>query len=130
MYQQRLGARAEYRQQESQRVKDSASLANTFAKLKSLTVGLSFYDPEGANKTSEVKYTVNLNGAKSVFRFNCPNDECVRGDFDLSDELATAVAAHRTMISGKKVCQGWRSKTVIDTVHCHNILCYTLNLAY
>jgi hypothetical protein len=130
MYQQRHGARAEYRQQESQRVKDSASLANTFRKLKSLTVGLAYYDPEGVNKTSEVKYTVNLNGAKSVFRFNCPNNECVRGDFDLTEQLADAVRAGRTTVSGEMVCQGWRSRTTIDTVHCHNVLRYKLTLTY
>ena len=130
MYQQRLGARAEYRQAESQRVKDSASLANTFAKLKSLTVGLAHYDPEGVNKTSEVKYTVNLNGAKSVFRFNCPNTECVRGDFDLTEPLADAVKARKTSVTGEMICQGWRSRTTIDTVHCHNVLRYKLTLSY
>src|ERR1043166_26337 len=96
MYQQRLGARAEYRQQEGQRVKDSATLADTFQKLKSLTVEFAYYDPEGVTKSSQIKYTVNLRNAKSVFRFNCPNTECVQGDFDLTDELADAVAAHRT----------------------------------
>jgi hypothetical protein len=27
-------------------------------------------------------------------------------------------------------CQGWQSKTTIDTVPCHNILRYTLSLGY
>jgi hypothetical protein len=130
MYHQKFSARAQYRQQEGQRVKESAPLSDTFRKLKSLKLKLAYYDPDGSTPTKQITYEVNLNGAKSVFRFNCPNDECVRGDFDLSDELATAVAAHRTILSGKKVCQGWRSKTVIDSVHCHNVLCYTLTLAY
>ena len=130
MYQQRLGARAEYRQQEGQRVKDAATLTDTFKKLKSLTVDLAYYDPEGVTKSSQIKYQVNLDNVKSVFRFNCPNNECIRGDFDLSDELADAVAARRTTVSGEMVCQGWRSKTTIDTVHCHNILRYKLSLTY
>jgi hypothetical protein len=130
MYQQRLGARAEYRQQEGQRVKDSVSISNKFQQLKSLTVDLAYYDPEGVTKSSEVKYTVNLNGAKSVFRFSCPNNECVRGDFDLSDELADAVAERRTTVRGEMTCRGWRSKTTIDTVHCDNILRYKLSLGY
>lgn len=130
MYRQRLGARSEYRQQEGQRVKDSASLSDTFRKLKSLTVELAYYDPEGVNRTSQIKYEVNLEGAKSVFRFNCPNDECIRGDFDLSQELAKAVAGRRKTIIGEMVCQGWRSKTTINTVRCHNILRYKLSLGY
>ncbi len=130
MYQQRIGARSEYRQQEGQRVKDSATLSDTFKKLKSLTVNLEYYDPEDVTRSSQIKYEVNLDGAKSVFRFSCPNNECIRGDFDLSEELAKAVAEHRTKVSGKMVCQGWRSKTTIDTVHCHNILRYKLSLRY
>jgi len=130
MYQQRLGARAEYRQQENRRVKDAATLTDTFKKLKSLTVNLAYYDPEGVTKSSQIKYEVNLDNVKSVFRFNCPNNECIRGDFDLSDELADAVAEHRKSVSGEMACQGWRSKTTIDTVRCHNVLRYKLTLTY
>jgi len=130
MFQQRLGAQAEYREQQSQRVKNSATLASRFAQLKSLTVDLAYHDPSGLNKGSELKYEVNLVGAKSVFRFNCPNNECVRGDFDLSDELADAIAARQTSVSGEKTCEGWRSKTAIDTIHCHNVLRYKLTLKY
>jgi hypothetical protein len=130
MYQQRLGARAEHREHESQRVKDSATLAARFGQLKSLTVDLKYYDPSRVNKCSEVKYEVNLDGAKSVFRFNCPNSECVGGDFDLSDELAEAIAARRTGVSGEKTCEGWRSKTTIETVHCHQVLRYKFTLKY
>ena len=130
MYQQRLGARAEYRQQEGQRVKDSATLTDTFKKLKSLTVDLAYYDPEGVTKSSQIRYEVNLDNVKSVFRFNCPNNECIRGDFDLSEALAKAVAEHRKTASGEMVCQGWRSRTTIDTVRCHNVLRYKLSLGY
>lgn len=130
MYHQRIGARAEYRQQEGQRIKDSATLANKFHNLKSLTVDLTYYNPEGVTKSSQIKYVVNLDNAKSVFRFHCLNSECVGGDFDLSEELANAVAARRTNTTGEMCCQGWRSKTTIDTHHCHNILRYKLSLAY
>jgi len=130
MYRQRLGARSEYREQEGQRVKDSLSLADRFRQLKSLTVELNYLDAEGLTRNSQIKYSVNLANAKSVFRFSCPNHECIRGDFDLTDRLASAVAAKRTTVTGEMLCEGWRSKTTIDTVHCHNILRYTLTLAY
>ena len=130
MHQQRFGARAEYRQQEDQRVRESASLAEKFKKLKSLTVDLAYHNADGVGKSSQVKYTVNIANARSVFRFTCPNGECVRGDFDLTDKLADSVAAKRTSLVGEMVCQGWRSRTTIDTVRCHNVLHYKLTLGY
>ena len=130
MYHQRTGARAEYRLQEGLRIKDSVSLADKFRQLKSLTVDLMYYDPEGISKTSEIKYSVNLANAKSVFCFNCPNSECVRGDFDLSEALATAITERQTNATGEMACQGWRSKTTIETLRCRNILRYKLSLAY
>ena len=130
MQNQRLSPRAEYRQQENQRVNDSANLAEKFHDLKSLTVDLAHFAPVNLAKTSEIKYSVNLAHAKAVFRFNCTNDECVGGDFDLSAALAEAVAAHRTTASGEVICQGWRSKTSIDRTPCNNILRYRLSLGY
>lgn len=126
----RTSPRNEYLLQEKQRTLESPSLAQTFNKLKSLTVDLSFYDPEGNIRNSQIKYTVNLEHAKTVFRFACQNHECVRGDFDLSAVLADAVAAHRTSESGEMCCEGWRSRATIDTVPCRNILRYKLTLGY
>jgi len=111
-------------------VKSSPSLADKFQKLKSLVVNLKYYDSKGVAQNGQFTYTVNLDGAKSVFRFRCPNDECIRGDFDLTKELASAVAKRRTSVTGELSCQGWQNKTTIDTVHCHNILRYELKLAY
>jgi hypothetical protein len=130
MFRQRLGARSEYRAQEGRRVKDSCSLADKFRQLKSLTVQLSYHEAETDTRISQLKYMVNLKNAKSVFRFSCPNQECIRGDFDLTEELANAVAKHRTLVTGEMLCEGWRSKTTIDMVRCHNILRYKLTLAY
>src|SRR5437667_4575913 len=93
MHHQKVGARAEYRQLQGQRLRDSGSLADKFPQLKSLTVDLTYYDPEGVTRNSQIKYTVNLANAKSLFRFDCQNDQCVSGDFDLSDELTSAVTA-------------------------------------
>jgi hypothetical protein len=128
--QQRLGPRAEYQQQEGLRVRNSASLAATFQELKSLTVDFAFFDAEGTAKSNPIKYDVNLTGAKSVFRLNCPNDECVRGDFDLTTKLAEAIAQRRTNVTGELACQGWRSRTTLDTVRCENRLRYKLSLQY
>jgi len=127
---QKFGPRADYRQQESQRIKQSASLSEKFQELRSLTVELAYFTPGGVTRNSQIKYTVNPAHAKSVFRFDCLNGECIRGDFDLSEALARAVATRQATASGEICCQGWLSKTTIDRVHCHNILRYKLRLEY
>jgi hypothetical protein len=109
---------------------ESVPLAVAFPKLKSLAVELESCDAAGGSKGSHIKYAVNIANAKSMFRFNCTNNECVRGDFDLSAVLAKAVAAKKKLVSGELICQGWRSKATIDTVRCHNVLRYKLTLGY
>ena len=126
----KLTPRADYRQQESQRTKESASLTQKFRQLKSLTVELDYCSPEGVSRNSHIKYTVNPDHAKSVFRFDCLNDECVRGDFDLSEALAQAIAARRTTVTGEMRCDGWLNKNTIGTVHCNTILRYKFILGY
>jgi hypothetical protein len=128
--QRKLSPRAEYLQQEHQRVQDSASLLDRFQELKALSVEIAFFDHQGLIRRGEMKYSVNLAHAKSRFRFSCPNGECVGGDFDLSIELAKAVAARQISAAGEMVCQGWRSRTMIDKLSCHNILRYKLSIGY
>ena len=130
MYRLREGPRFDYREQEGQRVKESPRLSDRFPQLKSLILDLGYFNAAGVSKNSQIKFQPNLENAKSVFRIDCPNAGCIGGDFDLSDELAKAVMEHRTNVSAEMSCQGWQSKTTIDTVHCHNILRYTLKLAY
>jgi hypothetical protein len=130
MYRLKAGPRFEYREQESQRVKESPTLADKFQQLKSLTVDLGYYSADGLAKNSQVKFVPNLDMAHSVFRFDCPNNGCIGGDFDLTEELAQAVAGHQTSATGEVTCQGWQSKTTINTVHCHNILRFKLSLGY
>jgi hypothetical protein len=130
MYQPHEGPRFEYREQESRRVKDSPTLSNKFPDLKFLALDLGYYNSQGTSKNSQIKFTPNLQKARSVLRVDCPNNGCIRGDFDLTEELVSAVAQHRAAVTGEMCCQGWQSKTTIDTVPCHNILRYTLHLEY
>jgi hypothetical protein len=124
------GPRFEYREQENQRVKDSPTLSARFPELTSLVVDLGYYGPNGTNRNSQIKFTPNLHNAHAVFRIDCPNNGCIGGDFDLTDELAKAVAEHRTSVTGELTCEGWQSKATIGTAACHNMLRYTLNLRY
>ena len=130
MSRQKFTPRADYRQQESQRTKESISLAEKFPELKSLTVEFAHFSPEGVTQNRQIKYTVNPAHAKTVFRFDCINTECIRGDFDLSEVLARAVVARQAAATGEMCCQGWLSKTTIDEIHCRHILRYKLSLEY
>ena len=127
---QKFSPRADYRKQESQRAKESVSLAEKFQELKALTVELAYFNPEGVTRNREIKYTVNPEHARSVFRFDCLNEECVRGDFDLSEAVAQAVASRQTTATAEISCRGWLSKTTIDQIHCRNILRYKLSIEY
>ncbi len=130
MHHHKFTPRADYRQQEGQRTNESVSLSEKFRELKSLTVEFGYFSPEGVTRNRQIKYTVNPEHAKSVFRLDCHNSECVRGDYDLSEALAQAVAARKATVTGEMCCQGWLSKATIDSIHCHNILRYKLSLAY
>jgi hypothetical protein len=124
------GARGKYLLEERERIKLAASLEQTFPGLKSLSALLSYFGPFGRSPQSEVKCTFNLAHAKAVFRFACPNNECVGGNFDLSAALAQAVTESRTSVTGELRCQGWQSKATIDQVRCDHILRYKLMLDF
>jgi hypothetical protein len=125
-----MGARGKYLLEERERIKLSASLAETFPELKSLSALLSYFAPFGRTPQSEVKCTFNLAHAKALFRFACPNNECVGGNFDLSAALARAVAERRSTRDGEVRCQGWQSKATIDRVSCDHVLRYKLTMEY
>jgi len=123
----RISPRNEYLLEVSSRVEASATLANEFPDLKSMTVDLGFYDLEGRACRSQIKYKVNLERARSVFRFECENPECVRGGYDLSDVVAAAVT---NQMSGELSCRGWRSRTTIDHIPCGKVLRYSITIGY
>ena len=130
MYARKLGPRAEYREQQGRRVTAAVCLAEKYQKLKSLTVNVGYYAPEGIVKYRQLTYAVNLNHAKSIFRIDCCNDECVQGDFDLTKELAAAAAKRAKVVAGELCCQGWQNKASIKKTKCNHILRYQLKLGY
>jgi hypothetical protein len=122
--------RGEHQQRERERVNASPTLAEKYKELTALTVDLGHYDPSGEYRCSQVKYTVNLNGAKAIFCFSCENMDCVDGDYDLTNTLARAIAGRQTEVTGETRCPGWRSRTTMGSVHCENLLRYRFILKY
>jgi hypothetical protein len=129
-YPPKIGARGKYLLEERERIKLAPSLAETFPRLRSLSALLSYFAPLGRSPLTEVKCTFNLAHAKALFRFACPNNECVAGNFDLSAALARAVAEGRETLTGELRCQGWQSKSTIDRVSCDHVLRYKLTLGF
>jgi hypothetical protein len=125
-----MNPRAEFRLRQLERVNSSVTLAEKFPKLKSLTVHLSYFDGDGLTKNGEVRYTVNVRHAKSLFSFVCPSGECVDGDFDLSSAVAEAVGRRRATVEGEIRCEGSRLRPKHERVPCGNLLRYKLNLRY
>ena len=124
------GARAKYQECQARRVKDALTLAEEFPRLKSLTANIEYLDSDAPGKSHPLKFAVNVQNAKSVLRFQCPNGECVRGDFDLTEQLANAVKQRSTTLTGEMPCRGWLNRNTIGTVRCHNVLHYALRLGY
>ena len=130
MYAQKHGPRAEYREQQRQRVTASPSLSEKYGKLKSLTVNAEYYAPEGMTQYRQLTYDVNLSHAKSVFRLDCCNEECVQGDHELTAELAKAITKHVKTVVGELCCNGWQNKELIKKTKCNHVLRYKLKLGY
>jgi hypothetical protein len=65
-----------------------------------------------------------------VLWFGCRGGECLRGDFDLSGELAKAVAGGRKVANGEMRWQGERKKGARDPAPCHALLRYKMSLNY
>jgi hypothetical protein len=130
MFSRKTNPRAEYRLREIQRINRSASLAETYPKLKSLTVDLAYFDADSLAKCGGLRYRVNVQHARSIFSIVCPDGECAGGDFDLSGAVTQAVNGRRKIAEGEIRCQGFRTRAKEDKTPCHNLLRYTMTLGY
>lgn len=122
--------RAAFHQRQRQRINDAATLAEKFPRLKSLKVDIEYFAADHPSRIGHIKYVLNVKHAKSLFCFECPNRECVRGDFDLSEVLAEAIAARREIVDGEMRCRGWRNQDAIKKAYCRTVLRYKLRLKY
>jgi hypothetical protein len=122
--------RSEHRARESERVTAAPLLADEFPQLRLLSMELSQFDLDGLTRMSQMKQTLNLKNTSSIVRVHCGNMDCVRGDFDLTHDLAEAAASRRGTATGELRCQGWRNKVSIEKVRCGRVLRYKLTLEY
>jgi hypothetical protein len=122
--------RATFRQRQKRRVQNAPTLAEMFPRLKSVKVDIEYFTADNTARIGHIKYVLNVQHAKSLFYFECPNRECIRGDFDLSEVLAAAVKARQRSVAGEIRCRGWRGPETIKKVYCRTLLRYRLRLDY
>jgi hypothetical protein len=130
MHPRKSNPRAEYRLKQRERIEGSPSMAEKFPRLKTLTINLSYFDASGVTKNGEMKCKLNVHQAKSILCFACPGGDCFGGDFDLTEDLAKAVAGGRKLAIGEIRCQGERKRGDRDRVPCHTLLRYKMTLNY
>src|ERR1051326_131605 len=107
-YSRRPNPRAEYRLRRTEEADSAPSLAAKFPKLKGLTITVDYFDPAGTSRMGGMKYKLSLDQAKSLFRVNCVNHDCIGADYDLSGLIAQAVNARSTVAEGELRCHGTR----------------------
>ena len=122
--------RKEYRMKQREHIDASPTLAQAFPTLKALKAVLEFFDATGTTKNREMKCKLNVEHASSALWFACPAAECLRGDFDLTEALAKAVAERRKLASGEFRCAGTRKLGNGNVVPCETLLRYRLALSY
>jgi hypothetical protein len=122
--------RAEYREQQHLRAKHQPTIADRFAELSALTAEFAYRNPDGTSRNREVKFTVNIHHASSLFRIDCLNPDCVQGDYDLSDVLRQAVTSRQRTVTGELCCEGWQDRFSIDHTRCHQRIRFTLTLEF
>jgi hypothetical protein len=123
--------RTEQRLRRAGQINQSPNLSETFPKLKTLRVTIDYFDSTGTVRHGGMKYDVNLSHGKSLFWLNCVNPDCWGGDYDLTEQLADAIAARLKVVEGELRCQGTRhNKEWKQDRPCQGILRYKLTLGY
>lgn len=68
--------------------------------------------------------------ANADFTFRCKNTECVKGGFELTEEIQKMVESFETHRTGRRVCQGWDGKANIGHQRCYYELNFVINIGY
>ena len=127
--------RLEYLQQEQLRVRASPALSEKYPVIQKMTVEFDYQDLDRAGRGNQIKYFVNLETTKSIFRVGCQNPDCIGGGFDLSEIVGDSVSASQADVSGQICCQGFRvgrseSAKGAAKVPCRRVLNYRMTLSY
>lgn len=122
--------RKQAREQAFNRAEKSASLATRYPRLKTLSVNLLYFDRQIVPWGHGLLYRANLQSAKSMLQFHCPNSMCNGGGFDLSKDLSSAVAELRKVVERAVPCRGSRDQESGQMAPCESVLHFKMNLTF
>jgi hypothetical protein len=122
--------RLEYRLRQKEQMDASPFVTEKFPKLKRLNLILQYFDADGITKNADMKCKMNIEHTRSMLVFACPCQECLEGDFDLTEALANAVAKRRKIATGELRCQGTRKRLNLEPGPCHTLLRFEMILDY
>lgn len=120
----------EQRTRERERITNSPTLAEKYRNLKSLQIVLEYFDRQRTAAAGELRYRANVQHAKSIVHFACPNSSCKGGGFDLSDVIAAAITKKRKSAEGDLCCAGTLTFASKKEAQCQHLVRYRFTFGY
>lgn len=112
-----------------QHLDQAEKVSDAFPNIRHLAVNLAIRAPDNEIEPSLTNRSFGPQ-SRAFFHFRCKNVECVDGGFDLRDEIKTATDASRCELTGRRVCQGWRSADMRGHQRCYFELNFKVHLSY
>lgn len=110
-------------------LENSETIADLLPGIRHLAVNLTIVSPD-----REIEPSLNNRSfgpqSRAFFQFRCKNVTCVGGGFDLQDDILAAAADGRNELSGRRVCQGWRSSELVGQQKCYFELNFKAHISY
>lgn len=112
---------------------DQLESANTIARVlpgvRHLAMNISIRAPD-----REIEPSLNNRSfgpkSRAFFNFRCKNVDCVDGGFDLQQDVLDAVREGRNDLTGRRVCDGWRSARLVGQQKCFYELNFKAHISY
>lgn len=105
------------------------TIADLLPGIRHLAVNLTIVSPD-----REIEPSLNNRSfgpqSRAFFQFRCKNVGCVDGGFDLQEDIVAAAADNRNELSGRRVCQGWRSADLVGQQKCYFELNFKAHISY
>lgn len=106
------------------------TIAERYPNVAALTIEMVFHDDSGTAEIDTRTQHYPISQAKTIIRIKCPNYECVRGGFDLTNVVASMINSGERSEEGRLECQGWQDQERVGQYHCLTDLVYKITVEY
>jgi hypothetical protein len=95
----------------------------------SIKLDFTYIGIDKMEKSKTLRFTPN---DKEYFKFDCINPECVDTDLDLSREIQTMIFEKKSILKGKKTCNGYQDyeRFRAKSFHCLTTMNYEIEIKY